>query len=654
MVSFMMKSMAAAVVCAGALLLQTGDDGVKKVGFNSDSSGSKPYDKMQRQRRTTPALSESPPDESMAEPAGIPLPTPVRSSASSGIFVRPLVLPQCTIKMPFEIHIPVEIAGVLSEMFVEEGAVVKRGSVVAKLDDRMAKLDEELKKRAAENQSSVETAQRKVDHYDVLLKRAEKLLLTGTGSKEEVEVARAQLDLGVAERKDAELKLLLADIEHEKAQESLVRHTIKSPVNGVVQQRLKHPGEATQAMEPILHIVRTDRVRVQGQIDARNAGRLKEGMTVEVWPDVAVAERASYPHTSPIRCVRILPGDRRVAFGGDDGRVVVCNLATGVVERDIKASPKPIRGLAACAAEPNQLVTVSEDGSIRFWNLADGLEVRPALRTPGHGDTPILSICVDGKNASLGWTGHADGRVCQWDFAKGVVVRSFKSQAGETAHINPVTYLSLSPNGESVLSVGDDGAVRWWKVDDGKMLGCFENRSGPSQKEVRQLNFSPDGSEIPFNSDSLVQFKKLNDATVNDALESLQQSFASFVWMTPIPGLVLTAREDGELQLWQRAKEHRPARLARVFRGHRTDALVHQVDFSSDGRYFVTCCADRTIKVWTMPTVAELDAERVGARITFVDPQAGPTGASAFFAEVDNRSGTLKGNTTASVVVYPY
>ena len=38
----------------------------------------------------------------------------------------------------------------------------------------------------------------------------------------------------------------------------------------------------------------------------------------------------------------------------------------------------------------------------------------------------------------------------------------------------------------------------------------------------------------------------------------------SFVWMTQTPGLVLTAREDGELQLWQRAKEFRPARLARV------------------------------------------------------------------------------------------
>src|SRR5262249_20684279 len=133
----------------------------------------------------------------------------------------------------------------------------------------------------------------------------------------------------------------------------------------------------------------------------------------------------------------------------------------------------------------------------------------------------------------------------------------------------------------------------------------------------------------------------------------MQQGFASFVWMTPTPGLVLTAREDGELQLWQRAKDHRPARLARVFRGHRTDALVNQVDFASNGRYFVSCSADRTVKVWTMPTGERPAPERLGGRITFAAPQSGPTGASAFYADVDNRSGTLKGNTPASVVVYP-
>jgi WD40 repeat protein/biotin carboxyl carrier protein len=653
MVSFMLKSIGAVVVCAGAMFLQADDGIVKKTGFSTDNSGPQRIDQPGRPRRIAPPLSETPPEESLPETRPLALPTPVQSSAAGGIFVRPLVLPQCTIKMPDEIHIPVEVAGVLAEMFVDEGAIVKKGAIVAKLDERMAKLDEEHKKRSAENQSSVETAQRKIDHYQAQLKIAERLEKTGTGSLEDLEVARTQVDLAIAERKDAELKMLLADIDHEKAEELLRRHAIRSPVNGVISHRLKHPGEAVQAMEPILHVVRTDRVKIQGQVDPRNADRLKSGMIVEVWPDIAVGERAFYEHTAPIRCVRVLPGDRLVAFGGEDGWVVVRNLATGGVEREIKASAKPIRGLAASPAEPNQLVTCSDDGSIRFWNLADGLEVRPALRTSERGETSILSVCIDAKNPSLGWSGHADGRIWQWDFAKGVVVRSLKASSGDKAHINPVTYLALAPDGESLLSVGDDNAVRWWKTSDGSRLASLDNRSGPSQKEVRQLNFSPDGTEIPFNSDALVQFRKLPETTVQDTMESLQQSFASFVLMTPTPGLVLTAREDGELQLWQRAKEHRPARLARVFRGHRTDALVQQVDFSSNGKYFVSCGADRTVRVWTMPTVGELEAERLAARISFVDPQAGPTGASAFSADVDNRGGVLKGNTTASVVVYP-
>ena len=50
----------------------------------------------------------------------------------------------------------------------------------------------------------------------------------------------------------------------------------------------------------------------------------------------------------------------------------------------------PLLGLA--------LVTCSDDGSLRFWNVADGLEVRPALRTPQRGDTPILTVCIDIRN----------------------------------------------------------------------------------------------------------------------------------------------------------------------------------------------------------------------------------------------------------------
>jgi WD40 repeat protein/uncharacterized coiled-coil protein SlyX len=635
-----------------ALALQTrGDDGVKKAGFNGDSSASQPLDGPARSRRATPRLSEAPPEESFSE-AGIPLPTPTRGGAGSGIFIRPLVVPQCQIKMPEEIHVPVEIAGVIAKMLVEEGAVVKAGQELARLDDRIAKLDVELKKRTAENVASVDSAQKRVEYYRQELETVEKLNRSGSAKREDVAKARTQVELLTEEFKDAQTKLLLADIDHEKAEEALRRHVIKSPVNGVITMRLKHPGEAVQAMEPVLHLVRTDRVKIQGQIDARHADRLKPGMIVEVWPEFAVGEHTPFSHSAAVRCIRILPGDRRIAFGGDDGRVVVVNLATGGVERELKVSARAIRGLAVCPAEPNQLVTCGDDGAIRFWNLADGLEVRPTLRTPKDGDKPVLAVCLDPKNPSLGWTGHIDGRICQWDFANGVVTRSFVGPAGDNAHVNAVTCLSLSPDGEALLSI-DDNALRCWKIKTGEMTSDFGNRSGPTQKEVRQVNFSPDGSEAPLNSDGLVQFKRLDDGVQKDVLESPQQSFASFVWMTPTPGLVLTAREDGELQLWQRAKDHRPARLARVYRGHRADALVHQVDFASNGRFFVTCSADRTVKLWAMPTLQELDAERLGARVSFVDPQASPTGATAFHADVDNRSGMLRGNTTAAVVVYP-
>jgi WD40 repeat protein len=108
--------------------------------------------------------------------------------------------------------------------------------------------------------------------------------------------------------------------------------------------------------------------------------------------------------------------------------------------------------------------------------------------------------------------------------------------------------------------------------------------------------------------------------------------------------------------LWRRTSDGRPPRLARVYDGHQKDLPIQQIDFASDGTFFVSCSADRTAKAWeVVPDVATLDAERLPAVITYISPQAelGGDKRLKFHAEVDNSKGLLMGNTTATIVLYP-
>jgi multidrug resistance efflux pump len=62
-----------------------------------------------------------------------------------------------------------------------------------------------------------------------------------------------------AAARDAEWKLARHDVE---------RRRLLASLDGVVVQLLKHPGEWLQAGEPVLRLVRMDRVRVEGFVDA--------------------------------------------------------------------------------------------------------------------------------------------------------------------------------------------------------------------------------------------------------------------------------------------------------------------------------------------------------------------------------------------------
>jgi multidrug resistance efflux pump len=89
--------------------------------------------------------------------------------------------------------------------------------------------------------------------------------------REDVDAARAALSRGSAEV--AYYRALLAD------------HTITSPINGVVTERIKKRGEMVDVGTPILRLINPDRMRIRAEVDETDAGKVKPGMKVEVVVD---------------------------------------------------------------------------------------------------------------------------------------------------------------------------------------------------------------------------------------------------------------------------------------------------------------------------------------------------------------------------------
>ncbi len=76
----------------------------------------------------------------------------------------------------------------------------------------------------------------------------------------------------------------IAGLELKRAQETLKRRTLTSPITGVVVARFKSPGEFVEE-EPIVKLAQINPLRVEVVVPASAFGSIKPGMRAEITPE---------------------------------------------------------------------------------------------------------------------------------------------------------------------------------------------------------------------------------------------------------------------------------------------------------------------------------------------------------------------------------
>jgi len=202
-----------------------------------------------------------------------------------------LVIADCIISAKDHIQLPAQQAGVILSMETEDGLRVEEGSVVTarqligKLDDEDAAarydattLDHRVAIAESHKASSAvdaaeataEVAQAEVqESYSVNARIPDSVPKTQI-RRQELTVTRAVMEKGVAER-DVEVASLTVDLRQAQmtvAGINLKKHRIVSPLDGMVVQLYRKPGEWVSPGDPIARIVRMDTLRVEGFVDA--------------------------------------------------------------------------------------------------------------------------------------------------------------------------------------------------------------------------------------------------------------------------------------------------------------------------------------------------------------------------------------------------
>ncbi len=207
-----------------------------------------------------------------------------------------------------------ERSGILC-FVVKEGDHVETGESVVRIEDSVPQSALAVAEARAASDVDVRVAKKESEAAHAEHRVALQANRNAPGTYPDTEILRLQLTAEAADLKveQAEHELEVNCLLRDQAQAELETYDVGAPLSGLVTRTFKGAGEGVQLAEPILELINTDTVRVEGFVSVRDASRIRPGMQVTAHVDPrgdVPSSRA--PQTEPRTEVK--PFDGRLGF----------------------------------------------------------------------------------------------------------------------------------------------------------------------------------------------------------------------------------------------------------------------------------------------------------------------------------------------------
>jgi len=137
----------------------------------------------------------------------------------------------------------------------KEGDTVKKGDLLARIDNRLAILEVEIAKARVDAATALlQAAEKTRQEARQRADRMQQLEAQKVVGKEEIEAAKLTAERYEAEVRSKKQDVFVAEKTLEAAQVIVKMHEIRSPVDGMIQTIIKKPGEAVRELETVFRI----------------------------------------------------------------------------------------------------------------------------------------------------------------------------------------------------------------------------------------------------------------------------------------------------------------------------------------------------------------------------------------------------------------
>ena len=245
-------------------------------------------------------------------------------------------------------------------------------------------------------------------------------------------------------------------------------------------------------------------------------------------------------HSDSVRSVSMSAEGKYALSGSSDGTMKLWKIATGQCVWTYECHERSVEVVSLSADGQDAGFARSLD---RSFSVLKTFQPNPMRTLEGHGEDTVeaISLSADGQYVL---SSSYDGIMNLWDVATGQRVQTFR---GDT---DPLETVSLSGDGKYALSGNRDGTIKLWDAFNGQRLRTFEGHS-----------------------------RKVTSVVLSAGVR-----------------YALTGSDDCTLKLW----EVDTGRCLRTFEGH--SSRVTSVSLSADARYALSGSLDSTVKLWEAAT----------------------------------------------------
>lgn len=200
----------------------------------------------------------------------------------------------CLIEPMQRLELRSAVEGRIDAIHVERGQEVRKGQVLVELDSAVERAALDAAKFRAVMQGQVKSADSRLAAAKEKFQRRDALVKERYIATQDRDDSLAEMRVAEGNLVEAQDNQRLAALEQRRLGETVEQRRLRSPITGVVTERLQAVGEVAQAgdnSKPVLRLAQTDPLRVEVVLPVAMYGKVKRGDKVNVDAEAPLAGR---------------------------------------------------------------------------------------------------------------------------------------------------------------------------------------------------------------------------------------------------------------------------------------------------------------------------------------------------------------------------